>query len=98
MFELSVGVGGDLTRLPLVLLSDGGGEVIDQQPDVFGTVAQRRKRDRKNKNAVIQILPEFALANQVFQIAMGRDDHPDIHGNGTIAADALYLLLFEHAQ
>ena len=47
---------------------------------------------------MIEILPERARANLLLQIAMRRHHHADVHAHRTVAAHALDLALFEHAQ
>ena len=45
-----------------------------------------------------EVLAEFAFAHQLFQIAVRGDDHAHVHRDGLVAADALHLALFQHAQ
>ena len=53
---------------------------------------------RENVDAMVQILAERALLDQFVEIAVRRHDHANVHRNGAIAADALHLALFQHAQ
>ena len=49
-------------------------------------------------DAMIQILAERALLHQLVEVAMRGHDHAHIHRNGAVAAHALHLPLFQHAQ
>ena len=61
-------------------------------------LAQRRQHQRENIDAMKQILPELLFANKCLQIAMRRHHHAHVHRDRFVAADALDLAFFQHAQ
>ena len=66
--------------------------------DIFAAFAQRRQAQRKDVDAMKKIRAKFPVAHQRFEVTMSGDDHADVHRDGAIAADALDLSFFEHAQ
>ena len=91
-------VGGKRHRFPSVGRADLGGKMLDQRGNIFATLAQRRQAQGKDEDAVEQVLPEFSVAHERLEIVMSGDDHPHIHGNRAVAADALDFTLLKHAQ
>src|SRR5579864_7107683 len=72
--------------------------MLDQWRDVFATLAQRRKRDGENIDAMIEILAKFPLSHQLVELPMCGDDHPYIDGNGAIASHPLDFAGLKHPQ
>src|SRR4051812_19919309 len=62
------------------------------------SVAERGERDGEDVQAVIQVLPELALADRHSGIAVRRRDDADIHLDRIRSADALELVLLKHAE
>ena len=52
--------------------------MVGQQGDVLGALAQGRKLDRKNIQAVVQILPKPAVTHRLLRRSIGRSDHPHV--------------------
>jgi hypothetical protein len=75
-----------------------GDEVFRQQPYVFAALAQRRNRDGKDGQPVIQIFSEATGGDLTFEVAVGRCDQAHIHAPRALFADALELALLQHAQ
>ena len=79
-----------------------GAELRDELAHVRGNVvlagSQRRDLDRDDVQPIVEVLAELPLADQRRQIAIGRGDHPHVHAECVLAADALERLLLERAQ
>ena len=73
-------------------------EVLAQHGDVAGPIAQRRQRDRKDVEAVVEILAELAGGDLLLEIPVRRRDHAHVDLDRLGAADALELALLQHAQ
>ena len=72
--------------------------MLDEGWDVCCPLAQRRQADRRDIDAVVQVLPKQALPNQLPQVVVGRGDDPDIGTDRHAAADGRELALLKHAQ
>src|SRR5580658_1319262 len=70
----------------------------DQLRNVFGTLSQRRKVDRKYFQSIVQVLAKCRLLYHTGQIAMRRSDEPDINFMSAVAAEPLKFLLLQNAQ
>src|SRR4029077_14064342 len=86
------------TRLPAVLIRDDLREVLGEQRHVLEALAQRRHGDREDEDAVIQILPERALLDERFEIAVRRDEDARVDDDRLLAADALELAFLQQPQ
>src|SRR5207245_16188 len=75
-----------------------GDEVIDQQGDVGGALAQRRQEDGQDVEAVVEIFAEPPILHHLRQVLVGGGENPDIDRNRAGPADAPDLLLLEGAQ
>ena len=69
-----------------------------QRRDVGAALAQRRQPDRRDVEAIEQILAEHALADQLRQVAVRRRDDADIGADRRAAADRGVFALLQHAQ
>ena len=69
-----------------------------QARDVFLALAQRRHRARHDVQPVEQILAEAPGGDLALEIFVGRRDDAHVDADGLLAADALELLLLQHAQ
>ena len=65
---------------------------------IFGALAEGRKCQRKNIDAVEEVAAKFIALNQLLEIAVRGDDDAHVHLDGFVAADALDFTFFEHAQ
>src|SRR4051794_19983949 len=65
---------------------------------VFDSLAEPRKEDRKNIDAIPQILTKGAAGDHSREIAMRGSDDPYIDMNGMLAADALNESILQDAQ
>ena len=69
-----------------------------QAAEFDGPLTQRRQLQRKHIEPVIEVCPEFFLADAATEVAVRGGDHPHIGADGLIAAYALELPLLQHAQ
>ena len=98
MHEHLHGVRRDAAHRLLVLLADLLGEVLDEQGDIVGAVAQRRQDDGDDVEAVVEVIAESALADHRLEVAVRRRDDAHIDVNGFLTADAVEFLLLQDAQ
>ena len=75
-----------------------GEEVADEQRDVLAPLAQRRHGHREDVEPIVEIGPELAGRGAAAQVAVRRSDQPHVGAQRARAADALELLLLQHAQ
>ena len=73
-------------------------EVARQRRDVLAAFAQRRQVDRHHVEAIVQVVAETAGLDLVFQELIGRRHDARIDADGAALADALELVLLQHAQ
>src|SRR5258708_27987536 len=75
----------------------GGGELFDEVANKFRNIrfslAEWRQRNRKNIQAIVQVLSEFTVTDHLPQISIGGRDDPNIDARGTSAAYGLELAL-----
>ena len=92
---------GVLADLPL---GQAGGlrnllhEIFDELRNVLAALRQRRHADRHDRQAVIEILAEFAGGDLRLDVARGRRNDAHVHRDLGAAADALKGLVDQHAQ
>ena len=82
----------------LVALPELLEEVVAQQRDVFGALAQRRHPQRDGVDAEIEILAQPPVAQRRVEIDVGRADQPEVDVDDPVAADRPVLALLQHAQ
>src|SRR2546425_6169411 len=76
-----------------------GQEVVREQRDVFGSLAQRRHVDRHDPEAVVEVFPHVARGDGGFWVAVGRGDEPHIDdGIGRLAAHAAHHTVLNDPQ
>ena len=68
-------------------------ETPDQQGDVLGPFAQRRQRNGKHVQPIVEVFPERAVGYPALQIAMGRRNDPGVDPDRLRATQALDCLL-----
>ena len=73
-------------------------QVLSQQRDVITPFAQRRQRDRKHVQPVVQIVAKAVLPDFLGEIAIGRRHHAHVDIDGARAAQSLELPFLEHPQ
>ena len=72
--------------------------MVHQDRDVLATLAQGRQDDRDDVEAVVQVLAELGLRDELLEVALRSGDHPDVDRNRPRAADALHGAVLQHAQ
>ena len=93
----STGV-GDAADLASVLVGEPLHEVSREHADVVAAIAERRHGDGEDVQAEVEIAAEPAGLHFGAQIAVGRGDHPRLHGHRARRAQALELALLQNAQ
>ena len=73
-------------------------EVLAQQRDVFGALAQRRHAQGDGVDPEVQVLAQLAVAERRIEIDVRRADQPEVDADDAIAADRPVLALLQHAQ
>src|SRR5262249_9743370 len=91
--ERAIRFGREWTDVTLEALRDAVEEVIDQERQVAGTVAQRGERDRDDVQAVVEVLAKAPGGDLGLEVVIGRRDDPHVDFDRTIAADAFELPL-----
>ena len=69
-----------------------------QRHDVARTLPQRRNRERKHVEAVIEVFAKTPGGHLLAHVPVGGGEHADVEGNGFFAAHPLHLALLEHPQ
>jgi hypothetical protein len=88
----------DLLGSPVVFAPQLIDEVLYEQRNVFGTLAERRHVDRNDRKAEVQILAEVALLDFGLEVLVRRRDHAHIHVDRLRRAQAFDLAFLKHAQ
>src|SRR5438876_10596631 len=92
------GVGGDgldaLVHATRELLH----EVSDERRNVLWPLAERWKRDREDVQAIVQIVPERAGGDHLFEVPVRGCDYSDVDALRTRATEPLELPLLEHPK
>src|SRR5207249_6256160 len=73
-------------------------EVLGEQRQVFAALAQWRHADGHAVEAVVEVLAEAAILDQLAEILVRRRDQPHVDGNRIVAADPTDHALLEDAQ
>src|SRR5262249_15050482 len=72
--------------------------VVDEQPDVAGTLAERRDTDGDHVQPIEEVRAEFALRNRVLEVPVRRRDDACVDRPRLRAADGLELALLHDAE
>jgi hypothetical protein len=72
--------------------------VVDELRDLFAPLAERGNPQVNHVQAVQQILAEATLGDELFEVAVGRGDDPDVHRHRLRFAKRVDLAVFEDAQ
>ena len=73
-------------------------EVPDEPRQVLEPLAQRRKRDRIDVQAVVKIGSETAFLDRQLKILVGRGNHADIHLPRVRRSDPLEFAFLQHPE
>src|SRR6266550_4028691 len=85
-------------RFPSILSGYLGSKVLEQGGDIFPPLAQRRESQWEYVNSMKEILPKLIFLHLCVEITMSCDQHPRIHPNGFLSADALDFIFLQDAQ
>ena len=72
--------------------------MLCQQRDIPSACAKRRQRHGNDRQAVIEVLAEFAFLDELSKIGVGGRDHADIHFQRLRVAESLELTLLKRSQ
>src|SRR5712671_5912695 len=80
----------------------GSGGLFDEVPyklrNIRFSFAERWQRNRKDIQAIVQVLSEFTVTDHLPQVLIGRRDDTNIDARGTGAAYSLELALLEDTE
>ena len=72
--------------------------MFDELGNVLAPIAERRNRDRKDVEAIVQVATEAALTDFLGQVTVGRGDDPHVDVDRARAAQPLDLAFLEHSE
>jgi hypothetical protein len=96
--QFSDGLAGEDFLFPTILFRDLTREVRDEGRKIFRPFTQGRQEQRENVDAVKEVGAKFVFLDEVFEIAVSRDDNTDIDFDGLVAANALDFSFFQDAE
>src|SRR6266404_3405500 len=73
-------------------------EMARQWQNVFATLPQRRDAQLDNVQAVEEVLPEAALLDFLFQVAVAGSQNTGIGADDSVGPNALELAVLRHAE
>src|SRR5580704_9541486 len=73
-------------------------EVTNQQRNIFRTLAQCGKLNRKNVETIVEVTAELLLGNQLCKVGVGGGDNAHIDVLSAIAAKTLEFLFLQDTQ
>ena len=88
----------EFLRMLVVLNGEERGEVLGQRWNVLATLAQRRRADWNDVEAVKQIFSKTTVADLLGQILVRGCDDPHVHFDHRRCADRLHFALLQHAK
>jgi hypothetical protein len=96
--EALVGRLRDAVDGPLVLARVHLEEVLGEELDVLGALAQGRHVDGDGRDAVEEVVAEDAVADGVGRRPVGRGDEAEVDGVGALRPELAVAALLEDAQ
>ena len=73
-------------------------EPIREHADVDGPLTQRGQPDRERVHAIVQVLAEAAVANELIERPVRRRDQSEVHLHRALSAQPLESPVFKHSQ
>ena len=73
-------------------------KILGERRYVFSSLSQRRKINRHNVKAIVEIFTEPSFLNETLQIPVGGGDDPDIDRNGYNTPNPLELTLLKERK
>src|SRR5262249_18770871 len=92
------GLGSGVRDLLAQFRAEASEEMLDQQRDILGSLAQRRQANRDDVEAVVEVAAKLAVRHEYFQIAVRGGENSYIGLDGLVAADPFEPLVLQHAQ
>ena len=72
--------------------------MLREERDVFAPLAERRDTQRKDLEAIVEVLAEVALGDVFLEVPVGRGDDPHVHPPLLGGAERANLAFLQHAQ
>ena len=73
-------------------------KLVQQHWNIFGPLSQSRHLNRKDIEAIVEILPKLTRSNHLFKVAMGRGDNPNIGLQCFCTTNALEASLLQYPE
>src|SRR6185503_19428660 len=73
-------------------------QIMHERRNVFPMLTERRQRDRKHVEAVIQIAAKSSFSHFFSEVAIGRGDDSHVDVDGPRTAETFDLSFLQHAQ
>src|ERR1043166_3365582 len=73
-------------------------EVIDEQRNVFATVAERRDAELDDAQAIVEVLAKTSGFGRGLEVLVGGGDEPDVDTNRLISPAPLERLLLDRSE
>ncbi len=91
-------VGIDASNRAPLLAVDLVDEEFGEARDVVEPFAERRHFDHHHGEAVVEVLPEFALLHQLIELLVCGGDHAGVEGDAPVAPHPRKFPFLEHAE
>src|SRR5690606_32358805 len=91
----ALGEAGDFL---VVIPGEAAQELLREQADVAGAVAERRERDGDDREPVVQVIAQLARLESLLHVLVGGGDDADVHADLLLAAEAAEGALLEGTQ
>src|SRR5690606_4215607 len=88
----------EVERFALELRGESPVEELDERRDVLDSLPERRKRDRRGLEAVVEILAKGAFDDEIAQDSIGRGDQSKVDWRRRSAAEPSHFALLKHSQ
>jgi hypothetical protein len=69
-----------------------------ERHEIQRSLPQRRDREVRDVKAIVEILPESAVGDRLFEVGVRRHDEAHVDGNGPARPDPHHLVLLQDAQ
>lgn len=73
-------------------------EVVDEERDVHSAISQRGKGQLHDVDSIVEILAELSGNQHLFEVSVGRCDHPGVGVLGVVGSQGVILSFLENSQ
>src|SRR5580693_781511 len=88
----------DLSDRLAVTFGELSNEVLYQEPNIISSFPQRRQRDWKDVEPIVEIGTKFLFLHHLPQILISSSDETYVNLKGAVASQALELLFLKNAE